>query len=308
MLASMGGTRKGRDSWTETLAAVQLLRAVMRPAYPVALFSDVASLVLLSRSGSDARAESARLWDMHRPARVAPQLRQLAGALPREEASSMLVWVHKLSVLLDSPYGERTLYLDSDVWVLQAGLVHLLLSHVLDHASWAQPLDPYRHRTLRDSPLPPLCACMIAFRGSNATRELVAGAARRLILRDPPSTLRRTDQEYLTVELLSGAHDVRLNSLPEEWFCPGVPHSASAPAVWRTPWPWSTYPCKAVHGRLGELHPLHVEPQAASQRRVTTGRGSTTTRWEVAQVPTAIRQMAEGVNATPRWYTFFSRR
>ena len=308
MLASMGGTRKGRDSWLETLGAVQLLRSVMSPSYPVALFSDVASLALLERrTGSDARAEPARLWDVHRPARVAPQLRQLAGTSLREDASSPLVWVHKLSVLLDTPYRERTLYIDSDVWVLQAGLVHLLLSRVLDHASWAQPLDPYRHRTLRDSPLPPLCACMIAFRGSNATRRLIAGAARRLILRDPPSTLRRTDQEYLTVELLSGAHDdVLLSSLPEEWYCPGVAHSASAPAVWRTPWPWSRYPCKAVHGRLGELHPLHAEPPTALQRRVTTGRGSTTTRWEVAQVPTAIRQMAEGVNATPRWYTFFS--
>ena len=35
---------------------------------------------------------------------------------------------------------------------------------------------------------------MIAFRRTNSTRELVAGAARRLMLRDPPSTLRRTDQ------------------------------------------------------------------------------------------------------------------
>ena len=48
---------------------------------------------------------------------------------------------------------------------------------------------------------------MIALRSGNSTRALLESAARRLVLRDPPTTLRRTDQEYLTVELLRSEED-----------------------------------------------------------------------------------------------------
>ena len=145
---------------------------------------------------------------------------------------------------------------------------------------------------------------MIALRSGNSTRALLESAARRLVLRDPPTTLRRTDQEYLTVELLrseGAAAGLRLGMLPEEFYCPGVDHHAARPATWMTPWPWSHYPCKAVHGH--GLHALHRSAPTEGPRK--TGRGSTTTLWTVAQVPRALREMAEGRNASPRWYTWF---
>ena len=103
------------SAWSESLAAVQLLRATMgTPAHPAALFSDSAALSLLADEPSTGAAPH-RLWDLHRPLRVAPLLRaQLSSHADAWAAdAAVLPWVLKLSMLLDTPFSERTIYLDS---------------------------------------------------------------------------------------------------------------------------------------------------------------------------------------------------
>ena len=182
-------------------------------------------------------------------------------------------------------------------------MVDRLLMRTLNLTEWAQPLDPYRHSYLRSMQVPPLCACMIAFRNTLGVRNMVVGALRRLMLNSSPHGLRRDDQESLLQEFVHTLPPhVRLMPLPEEYYCPGRHHSPNKPAVWITPWAWSDYPCKAVHGhKLGV-----VESRAPPLRHPYTGnKGSTKTKWSVMQVPKRLRELASGHNATPLWLAYF---
>ena len=111
---------------------------------------------------------------------------------PRYNGSSekFAAYLFKLQALLRSRF-RRTLYLDSDVVVVEPTLVNDLLATVLRVADIAMPLDPGRaaHLTIggqaapwvAPATTPPmLCSCMIAFRRSARVAAHFHGAVRRL--------------------------------------------------------------------------------------------------------------------------------
>ena len=84
----------------------------------------------------------------------------------------------------------------------------------LEYAEIAMPLDVYRHRTLRDAPIPPLCTCLIAYRNRSAVRQVLLRAAVGLAVESATQAhrrglLRQTDQEYVHAELLAQATRAR---------------------------------------------------------------------------------------------------
>ena len=265
------------------------LRTVMNPAYPSALYSNRVGRALLHRRGGGAEA----LWNIHRGLCVAPGL---TGLLNSSVDARIRVYAYKISAMLCTCFSERTLLLDIDVFVLQRSLVHHLLTRTLEVASLSLPLDVFRHSIYSSSAIPPICTCMVAFRTDAPTRDILVGAARRLLLQSHPNALRQGDQEMLHYEL-SARKTLTPLLLPEEYYCPRLPssrqqHSSETLAVWNTPWPWSGYPCKAVH--VHDRTPFELAILANRTTPLQTGRRSTSTLWHMIPVPEWINVAVDG--------------
>lgn len=182
---------------------------------------------------------------------------------PRYNGSSekFAAYLFKLQALLRSRF-RRTLYLDSDIVVVEPTLVNDLLATVLRVADIAMPLDPGRaaHLTIggqaapwvAPATTPPmLCSCMIAFRRSARVAAHFHGAVRRLT-KGLPQHLRQSDQEALWFEWTQGGSTtLRVLALPEETYCPIESHQPAPQdphkAQWLTSWRRGLYPCRAVH-------------------------------------------------------------
>lgn len=128
----------------EGVLAARVLRAVSRPAHPLALLATDDARALLS-------AAEAALWDVHRPLRLSGAIGRMQQAMQRRqngwsrswEKPARLSFVHKLQALLETPFA-RTVFVDCDLFVLDASLVDGLLTQTLRIAELAMPLDPWR--------------------------------------------------------------------------------------------------------------------------------------------------------------------
>ena len=104
----------------------------------------------------------------------------------------------------------------------------------------------------------PFCSAVFAYRVTEETSALFAGAAELMIQRQGkplPGTIRLSDQEAMLEEWLNRHPSLRVLTLTEEWFCPiRVLHghnlhltNTSAAPQWSTQF-GKPYGCKAVHG------------------------------------------------------------
>lgn len=168
------------------------------------------------------------------------------------EWKSVSFW--KTSALLQSPFN-RTIFLDNDVYVLQPGLMHSLLTRTLRVADIAMPVSTGRQGYWETAPLPALCIAMIAYHLSAEVQAYFVGAAGRLAAHthDVPGVMQR-DQEMLWFEWYQARPWLRMTVLPEEYYCPDVELDEAGGASWQLNWATDTHKgagrlaCKAVHG------------------------------------------------------------
>ncbi len=263
---------------TELVTAADVLHDVMRPSFPTMLAANPLALEALSAAGSPVTLR----WDASRIlalcAEFEPWLRTkwqrqhgAAGIDANSKASSLPsswgtcatvkdtgctwnVYLWKLASFLQSPF-KRTLYLDQDVLVVWPPLVHGLLTQTLTIADMASPLDVGRFfPPYSTSPVPPICGCFIAYSNATEVQELFLGAASRLVGKVHRG-VRQGDQEMIRFEWMSGRQSLRLITLPEEYYCPGLQYVQQnvTHAEWRTSWKGTLnvergrYRCKAVH-------------------------------------------------------------
>lgn len=233
----------------EGVLAARVLRAVARPAHPLALFATDDARALLS-------ATEAALWDVHRPLRLNGPIGRMQQAMQRRqngwsrswEKAARLSFVHKLQALLDTPFA-RTVFVDCDLFVLDASLIDSLLTQTLRIAELAMPLDPWRGGAWAAAPMPPLCSALTAYRSdAQGMRQLIVDAAGRLINgseRNLHPDVNPSDQTGLWFAHVHSAgvagtdasspsllqqqrrQRLRVVALPEEALCAGEPLSST---------------------------------------------------------------------------------
>ena len=191
----------------EGVRAASLLRQVMSPAYPMALFANAPAREAI------ARVDASSLWDICRDLQFPPELQQALQPFDRHNRTRRFGhlfweaqrpslntrhngWLLKLAALLSAGFS-RVVYIDNDVYVVRPSLVHSLLSQTLRFADVAAPLDPARGDFFSAAGVPPLCAGMIAYHAASpAVRALLVGAAVRLASGSVAKVFHRTsDQE-----------------------------------------------------------------------------------------------------------------
>ena len=267
-----GGPRSARRALDETIGAARLLRARMSPMYPMALVHNSEAASLLEA------ANAQHLWDVHVPLirgeRTAPELAALIDDLRTSNETSynararegmLIFYLGKFSAYLLSPF-ERSLFLDSDVFVMKPTFVHNMLAKSLSVADVAAPLDPNRlKQPFANHSAPLLCSCIVAFNSSSAdVRSFFVGAAKRLLWRqhtrldDGPDKgentkpeVRQSDQEMMWFEWTRGVHPrLRVLVLPEEAYCPMSTRidPSGKFAKWNTNFWGYGYACQSVHG------------------------------------------------------------
>ena len=241
----------GQASLCEALNAVRQLRRVMRPAYQIEVHVNQHAIARLSKVHPPWRS----LWDRVRMLSLNPQLR----ALMRHTNSQRVVhlpYISKLAALMNTGF-ERALFLDNDVRLLDASLVHSLLTATLGVADVAMPLDPGRELFARKQAgqgAPFLCSCLLAYHNTNAVRAWWQGAAVRLIEGRHPH-IRQTDQEMIWFEWVHNRSHLRVLALPEEYYCPMKPGSTGT--EWHTSgYPMQDYQCKSTHVHAARIQ-LH---------------------------------------------------
>lgn len=227
----------------ETVRSVRVLRAVMERTvvYPTALIANGPAVEALRTLGA------LHLWEARRHLVMVPAIDALLNAR-NQSAHDASPFLWKLSALLTSSF-ERTLFLDADVYVVWPSFVSTLLRGSLAIGDVAWPIDIPRYMPQwRNVPAPMHCSCVVAYRNSALVQRWMVGAAARLIKRTNRG-VRQGDQEMLHFEWVSSRTELRMVSLPEEYFCPKVRydgHNHSSP-VWTNSWPKGHYNCKAVH-------------------------------------------------------------
>lgn len=251
------------------LRSAAMLRHVMRPPHPMALFIDAPGSQWLDRR------RSAGLWDIVRPLSIDDDLRRAAqpydpknlsargryfyeDGIHASELARRNAFLYKLSSMLQSGFL-RTLFVDNDVHVLAPTLVHDLLVGTLNFTDVAMPLDVGRSTgVFKRGPVPLLCTSLVAYRSASvAVRALLLGAAVRLVTRRYARIngrhIRQSDQEMVWLEWLESGRDLRVLPLPEEYYCPQVLPDADGRALWRSS--RTQHPCKSVHSKLYRLTP-----------------------------------------------------
>ena len=247
----------------EAVLSARHLRAIMSPAYPMALFTNTPAYQQVAAMASTLGSSGGsvlNVWDLHRnlDSLMTPIEKQLVGE-NGAHGPSLGAAAGKLVALLNSPF-ERTLSVDVDIWVMRPTLVHELLAHKLILSDIAMPLDPFRHSIMYNAIGPPFCTCLMAYGNSTIIRDQMA-AARAGLMRRSHRSVRQSDQEYMWFEWIRRP-EIRLLMLPEEYYCPGIQAPALGMltetalahgfAVQKTYVPlWMTsarsYPCHSVH-------------------------------------------------------------
>jgi len=266
--------------------AARTLRSVMAPPYPLHLHASVNALEQLGASSH------LSLWDrselLQLPTSLAAMLRQRFGSaagvehyLHNTTTSEAPRFVWKLAAILRSNF-ERTLFLDTDLYVLWPSFVHTLLSLTLPMGDVAMPIDVGRYfAPWSRSPVPPLCSAVMAYWSRRANVVgLLEGAAYRLIWHLHKS-VRQGDQQMMQIEYMRNRTDLRVLTLPEEFYCPqnqqllrratkggssldSGTHAASTASaspppprpVWETS--WGKLWCKALHGHTFRAEQLEA--------------------------------------------------
>ena len=290
----------------EAADAVRLLRHIMRPALPLALFANACFRSLLGSAAS--------LWDEHRSLRLVDALRPFApagfdvpencdvpgttsskgvilrgGALRGDHPLKKKAFVLKMSALLSTEF-ERTLFLDVDVFVLSPGLVHELLVSALHVSDVAMPGPvPERHLlvsaavTQLTRGVPMLCSCMMAYRSTPPVMAWVRDAARGILRAERPELMRQGDQEYLWLQRVENETHARLRvlSLSDDYYCPsgrirvqtGAKDRSSSHLAADVTIGGNNYECRSVHGHgvssdtlAGVLSPSQKAPAPAHVR------------------------------------------
>ncbi len=250
--------QKGKvHSVQEGMRSAQTLQKIMNPRYPMLLLCNAKIVDALGG------VERARLyWDDVRLLNESAAM-YAVNAPERDEISALLTpmgrdgaMLLKLYAYMQSPF-DRTVFLDSDVFVLAPSLIDSLLMHTLQFADLAAPVDPF-HTDTPSEHAPMICMGLAAFRMNAVTRQLWLGAISRMAGRHAGRISsgfgRNSDQEAIYEEWVSGKYDsLRVVPLTEEYYCPQVP-LASIPrrTAWSTSWTLmkkrAPYTCKAVHG------------------------------------------------------------
>lgn len=121
----------GNQALQEAMSSVTQLIKIMRPSYPVELHANDAAIAWLQRESPTRRTPWNRVVPLRLDSHIQPMLRGVRG---------VEVFVYKLAAFKSTSY-ERALFIDNDIHVLQASLVHTLLSATLNVADIAMPLD-----------------------------------------------------------------------------------------------------------------------------------------------------------------------
>ena len=299
----------GQKYAREAADAVRLLRHIMRPALPLALFANACFRSLLGSAAS--------LWDEHRSLRLVDALRPFApagfdvlencdvsgktsstgvilrgGALRGDHPLKKKAFVLKMSALLSTEF-ERTLFLDVDVFVLSPGLVHELLVSALHVSDVAMPGPvPERHLlvsaavTQLTRGVPMLCSCMMAYRSTPPVMAWVRDAARGILRAERPELMRQGDQEYLWLQRVENQTHARLRvlGLSDDYYCPagrirvetGAKDRSLIHLVADVTVGGQNYACRSVHGHgvssetlAGVLSPSSQMAPAPAQARTT---------------------------------------
>lgn len=252
----------------EAVSFVRHTRAVMRPRLPLQLFADSVTRRRLdspSPQWTFGCANASRLWDYHADAHTLhsalqplvqrAQRGQGEGQGPPGASPRDFFWLSKFNAMLSARF-ERSLYMDTDVYVLQPVFAHALLTHGLGVHDVAAVIDPGRayapgstRRThsggFWDTDYagpPPFCGCMLAFRRTAEVHRWMVLAAGRYLRQDFPQRssqrslpMRKTDQEALWMEYTSNPSlRLRLSTMPEEYFCPfSKAHNDNERAPWQ---------------------------------------------------------------------------
>ena len=289
----------------EAADAVRLLRHIMQPALPLALFANACFRSLLGSAAS--------LWDEHRSLRLVDALRPFApagfdvpencdvpgttgskgvilrgGALRGDHPLKKKAFVLKMSALLSTEF-ERTLFLDVDVFVLSPGLVHELLVSALHVSDVAMPGPvPERHLlvsaavTQLTRGVPMLCSCMMAYRSTPPVMAWVRDAARGILRTERPELMRQGDQEYLWLQRVENETHARLRvlSLSDDYYCPSGRIRVETGAKDRSPRHLAAdvtiggqnYACHSVHGHGVSSDTLAgvLSPKASAPAQVRT--------------------------------------
>ena len=242
----------------EAILSARLLRRNMDPWYPMALYANAAALELAQQ-----KTDISSHWDVvQQPSIPTPKDGQaISLALTiRDAGNRSSAYAFKLQALVQSPFT-RTLFLDNDIFVLDATLVHGFLSQILMLADVAGPVDPTHafHRLDRkiQSHTPMLSTCLFAFRNTKQVRGYLLAAWKRFLLGGTDLRghlyggrrgFRRGDQEALFLEWTHGKHKLRVLPLPQRNYCPKVTLDAG---LLRATWWTGRYqhqPCRALHG------------------------------------------------------------
>jgi len=202
----------------ELQVAVGLLRLVMNPIYPVALFTNMKE--------NDLAEDVDMVLPLQMDSRLVPVLNAyLAGVTAQKVTSGATAWIHvclyKLSALLLTPF-KRTLYLDNDVFVLRPNLIHDILNSTLSLSDLAMPVNPIREGLWENVPAPNLCSCVIAYHSTGVIHRLWLGAASRLATGRVPAAAAQREQEAIWYEWTEALPMLRVMVLPEEYYCPNV--------------------------------------------------------------------------------------
>jgi len=239
--------QKGKLSGIEeTIRSTAQLNKVMNPRFPTCLFVNNESLEYLKATNNLHHWNHLKLINENR---------YVAGLDVVHKWNRESATLLKLYAFLQSPF-KKTLFLDSDVYLLQPTLPQSLLHHTLQLADYAAPSDP-AHTNPPALHAPVLCSCLVALEKNNATQQLFRNAAYRMIdvsrgvQRSPFG--RNSDQEAIYLEWITGRYNMRMLALPEEYYCPQVVrNSPQQQYTWSTSWTnmgkLPPYRCKTVHG------------------------------------------------------------
>ena len=189
-----------RHTYKELEAATKLLREVMQPDYPIVLMLNETGTKKQTAAQWKRISKSVRyedLWDQRRffnmDERLAPAFerwrQQLSSkvtpvARTAHEWKSTSFW--KTSALLQSAFN-RTVFIDSDVYVLDPSFAHSLLTQTLRVADVAIPVNTARSGYWAQTPAPLLCITLIAYH-RNAPRCRPTWSARPIDWRREPMT------------------------------------------------------------------------------------------------------------------------
>jgi hypothetical protein len=244
---------------THTLRTHLSTHAGQQPSLPLALITNPAAASLLQ-----SHKQFLSLWEhvLEFDVQAARAALTLMGPGARKSFDSWDTYLWKIVCMLSSPF-DRTLYLDTDVFVLSKTFPMDLLQNTLHVSDLAFVVDISRGgQKIRHSGvgpyslnppqfahgLPNLCSCVIAYRRTNSTLNLWRRVALRMAnayatgqynvhpqsgrsalhlsdITDERTKVRPGDQEFLWLELSSGPSDpqLRLMVLPEEYYCPTLP-------------------------------------------------------------------------------------